>query len=155
VASKDFVSMKTELAPFKKRMRRLGDAAPAVNRRAVLAGGQVFASALRVKLHSGARTGRVYVRGKGRFHVASAPGEPPATDTGVMANTVRVDLVKATRSDAIADVGPTAEQAPILEFGGGSMLPRPFMRVTRDEQEEAIRSTIVNMIRTGIAKAAK
>lgn len=54
-------------------------------------------------------------------HVASAPGEAPAIDTGLLVNSIQVE------ADGLAAVvGTNAEYAPVLEFGGVHITPRPF-----------------------------
>jgi phage gpG-like protein len=55
-------------------------------------------------------------------HVASAPGEAPAIDTGALANSIQVEL-----DGLSATVGTNQESAPVLEFGGAHIAPRPFM----------------------------
>lgn len=58
-----------------------------------------------------------------KFHRASAPGEPPATDTGALANSIRAEMLDATNGV----VGSALVTAPILEFGGGRLAPRPWL----------------------------
>lgn len=83
-------------------------------------------------------SGRVYTHhfwtdAKGRLrrgrrrnqpHQASAPGEPPAPDTGTLRSSVSVDLSGLKDRDMpFAIVGPTAFYAAILE----QRMNRPFM----------------------------
>ena len=70
---------------------------------------------------TGQRSGRVYIRG-GRAHQASAPGEPPAVDTGTLRNSVAGAMV----GDLTAVVGVGAPYAHFLEFGTRKMAPRPY-----------------------------
>jgi hypothetical protein len=60
------------------------------------------------------------------FHRASAPGEAPATDTGLLATSGYTEK----KGTADHEVGFTAEYAQKLEFGtpGGKIAPRPFLR---------------------------
>lgn len=68
------------------------------------------------------KSGREYKRGKkGRNHIASAPGESPAIDTGFLANSLN-----AQHSGLVSTVGTNAEYAMHLEFGTVKMEPRPF-----------------------------
>lgn len=73
--------------------------------------------------------GRFLRRGarSGDFHRASAPGDPPAVDTGQLRNQITMERFGLRRR-----VGPTSEYAPPLEFGtigdGGHIAARPFMR---------------------------
>lgn len=57
-------------------------------------------------------------------HRASAPGDPPATDTGRLLNSIRFDLV----NKLTATVGSNVEYAAWLEYGTLTMAARPFMR---------------------------
>lgn len=87
-----------------------------------------------VNLSTGEKSGRVYRRG-GKTHVASAPGEAPAKDTGFLAASVEMEMMKFLGSGldvqvtqmAAAEVRVDAEYGLPLEFGnehlGG---PRPF-----------------------------
>lgn len=68
------------------------------------------------------KSGREYKRNKkGRQHIASAPGESPAIDTGFLANSMN-----AQHSGLVSTVGTNAEYAMHLEFGTVKMEPRPF-----------------------------
>lgn len=87
------------------------------------------------------KSGRVYRRG-GRVHVASAPGEAPAIDTGALVNSFRVMQEGPTR----AIVGVTAEHGVFTEEGTSRMQPRPYMRPAAEavwpEFERAVREVV-------------
>lgn len=72
----------------------------------------------------GSKTGRLYKRGKKRYHQASAPGESPASDSG--------DLVISIRPEKIDDlhwrVTIAMPYAAALEWGTERMAARPFVR---------------------------
>jgi HK97 gp10 family phage protein len=72
--------------------------------------------------------GRWYTgRGKGRGdHRASAPGDPPATDTGRLRASIRTDLSELTRLSAT--VGTEVAYGRFLEFGTANMAARPWLR---------------------------
>lgn len=57
-----------------------------------------------------------------RFHRASAPGEPPAVDTGELRRGTVIGLV-----GGLWRVGVTAKYGPGLEYGTLRIKPRPFM----------------------------
>jgi hypothetical protein len=83
---------------------------------------ELFSEALaRVRRSSGG--GRAYRRG-GRLHRASAPGEPPASDTGELARTVRR---KVFRQDLAASVSVAARFGFMLESGTRHIRPRPWL----------------------------
>lgn len=64
------------------------------------------------------RSGRVY-----GSHQASAAGEPPAADTGVLAGSIQSRLT----GPLSAEVTVGAEYGHWLEFGTTRIEPRPFM----------------------------
>lgn len=68
--------------------------------------------------------------GKGRQygrHRASAPGDPPATDTGRLVTSIGNEL--ATDEKGLhARVGTNVKYALFLELGTRRMAPRPFLR---------------------------
>ena len=102
-------------------------------------------------------TGRIYKRrGKYGFHQASAPGEPPAVDTGRLRASISVNWSgsgkaegdmgsKAFVGDGVKEpsisggeifkavVGTNVKYGAELEFGKKRLLPRPFMRPVFDE----------------------
>ena len=103
---------------FPEIARRL----PVATRRIVRETAHDIERRAKLSIQSGAKTGRLYRRGK-KFHRASAPGQAPATDTGNLVNSIGVQFTGETR--AIVYVG--AEYAPHLEYGTARMAARPFM----------------------------
>lgn len=82
----------------------------------------VMRNAARVEAHikesmAQPKTGRVYPNG----HVASAPGESPAIDTGALANSIQVKQIGPTS----AAVSTNQEYAARLEYGGYGSAARP------------------------------
>lgn len=75
---------------------------------------------------TGGRSGRLY-----GAHRASAPGEPPAIDTGLLANTIGVMSGFESRGLS-AIVFVNADYGMHLEFGTHKMAPRPFLRPAFD-----------------------
>lgn len=75
------------------------------------------------KLMTLPKHGRNYRRGS-RSHTASAPGEPPAVDTGFLINSIRTTI----KSDTEAVIEIPAEYAEGLEFGTSRVEARPFVR---------------------------
>ena len=55
-------------------------------------------------------------------HQASAPGEAPAVDTGLLINSIQVEEV----TDLTSSVGTPVEYAATLEFGSSRIAPRPI-----------------------------
>jgi len=69
--------------------------------------------------------GRTYQR-HGVVHRASAPGQPPAVDTGQLRQSITHQLGKDAES-LYADVGTNLEKARFLEFGTSTIAARPFL----------------------------
>lgn len=60
---------------------------------------------------------------------ASAPGQPPAPDIGVLRNSIDYELTSETSSRVgVSPVGGADAYAEALEFGTTRIAPRPFMR---------------------------
>ena len=118
--------------------------------RAVLAGGLVLETAVKLSMSAASHSGRVY--GK---HKASAPGETPAVDTGNLVNSINTTLDRASATEAWANVGPTVEYGAYLEFGTSKMAARPFMRPGLDSSEDKIRDTIKTFLKQAIDGAAR
>lgn len=119
-------------APDDAGARAVMDALQKTTRRLTLA----FEGFLKRTL-TGVRHGRLYRRGS-RVHVASAPGEPPAVDTGFLRNSVRALRAVAIRVSpvrvlAIGEVRVGAEYGFYLERGTRRMAARPWVRRTFDE----------------------
>lgn len=67
------------------------------------------------------KTGIEYQRGKGKIHRASAPGQAPATDTGILVSSIyNEDRGRYTRA-----IGSRLDYAYYLEFGTLKISARP------------------------------
>ncbi len=82
-------------------------------------------------IQSGAKSGRRY--GK---HTASAPGQPPATDTGVLQTNIVLNMES---TGLVANVESRAKYSIFLEFGTSKMKARPFMMPAFEENKPKIR----------------
>lgn len=76
------------------------------------------------------KTGIVYRRGKRRLHTSSAPGEPPAIDTGRLRQAITHQITRLGLAVYEGIIGVSlgaAKYAKWLEFGTdkGQMKPRP------------------------------
>lgn len=115
---------------------RLGDAAEEVIHDA----GDLFRAKLVFKISRGSPTGRLYKRGA-KTHRASAPGQPPATDTGTLVRSVFVDKMPGA-----VVVGSNLVYAAHLERGtmtsGGYMAPRPAWQPTQAEMDRELPAMI-------------
>jgi HK97 gp10 family phage protein len=77
------------------------------------------------------KNGRLYVFGRRVPHQASAPGMPPATDTGRLLGSIH-HTVGDDADGQYAHIGSDVEYALYLELGTRYMAPRPFMRPALD-----------------------
>lgn len=93
------------------------------------------------KIQHGDRTGRLYLRYRGGknpiAHRASAPGEPPKTDTGRLVASIRTNFY-----DLTAEVGSDVKYSAFLETGTSKMKPRPWLAISRDENNSKIDTLI-------------
>jgi HK97 gp10 family phage protein len=76
----------------------------------------------------GPKSGRQYSRGR-KVHTASAPGQPPASDTGRLVQSIRVQPDRMNLR-VVIQIG--AAYARLLERGTKRMRPRPFVQVAAD-----------------------
>lgn len=98
------------------------------------------------------KSGMSYSRG-GRAHVASAPGEAPAIDTGNLTNSLQVKRLSATQQSAESACFTNAEYAAMLEYGTRRMAGRPFLRPAMDEGKAEIEAVIVVTLQRAINRA--
>lgn len=91
--------------------------------------------------------GRVYPRGK-KSHQASAPGDPPASDTGKLLGSVEVLF---RNEGLIAEIGTALNYGAFLEFGTRKMQPRPWLTPALKKNE----ARIINEIRTAMLTALR
>lgn len=105
------------------------------------------ALAIRTKVVSaiqkGPASGRTYkLSNPARTHQASAPGQPPMTDTGRLVGSIYFDTQPLT-----ATVGSRLAYAHYLEFGTRRMAPRPIWLKTAKEEGERLRDRIKENLR--------
>ena len=91
------------------------------------------------------KTGSMYRR-RGVEHVASAPGEPPASDTGRLVQSIRTEYEDGGLAGTVV---AGVRYAEYLEFGTARMEPRPFMRPALANRRRAIEDDI----RASVARA--
>lgn len=76
-------------------------------------------------IQRGPASGRTYQKyNPRRTHTASAPDQPPMSDTGRLANSITFDKI----DDLTASVGSAIAYAAYLEYGTSRMAARPYFR---------------------------
>lgn len=129
-----------------KKLHVLAAQVTGANNRSVMRCVLVFEKQIKLEL-SRPGHGRLYKRGKNRWHQASAPGEPPAVDYGDLRRSIGHELVGGAWR-----VGTGLARASALEFGhvypdGRVLLPRPFMsralRKVRRGMNDALVSDLI------------
>lgn len=103
-------------------------------------GALLVQKAARQAILRGPKSGNVYARGK-KDHIASAPGEAPANDTGNLQRSITV-VAAQPGTVATAQVNVSAEYGQHLEFGTINMAPRPFLQPALDNNKTAIGAII-------------
>lgn len=102
-----------------------------------------------VRLLSSAGTGRTYRRGR-VFHRASAPGRPPAVDTGKYRASWNYQVGEDSQGPYV-DIGTNDKRGPWFEYGTRRMKPRPHARVAANQ----LRAQITRMVKTAIENEQK
>jgi hypothetical protein len=120
-AARNEASRRRAVAALEAVLAAAGDA----GREGVIRAGHVLHEEI-VLMLSKPGSGRIYRR-PGRIHQASAPGEPPAPDTGRYRASWST---RATGTDTRVEVvvGTSDKRGPWLEYGTRHMAPRPHLR---------------------------
>lgn len=93
-------------------------------------------------INRGGRSGRVYEKtSPTRTHQASAAGEAPKTDTGLLVSSVFTDIF-----GLFATVGANAVYAAHLEYGTRNMGARPIWRPTVEEETTLFEARMIKAI---------
>jgi len=101
----------------------------------------------------GSPSGIVYQRyNPKRTHQASAPGQPPASDTGFLANNIKR---KMDNDNMGGEVGSRSTYSKFLEFGTSKMLPRPYMFPALEKNRKKIKQRISKAIKSATKQATK
>ena len=99
----------------------------------------------------GPKTGRIYSY-HGIRHQASAPGEPPATNTGVLINSIVGEVTTNADNKIQGYVRAGAGYAGYLEFGTRRMAARPFLNPAIERNKAQIAVFLQRAIETGLAR---
>ena len=96
-------------------------------------------------------TGRSYEKYEPRrTHRASAPNQPPASDTGFLASQITMDVDVKSNGTVVGQIISSAPYSKALEFGTTQMTERPFMQPALEKN----RRKIERMFKKGVLKWA-
>lgn len=85
---------------------------------------------------SGTRSGRTYViPGTKVTYTASAPGEPPAVQTGRLRQSIATEI---SNDGMVGKVGTTLDYGRELEQGRSNMAPRPWLKPSFEQSENEV-----------------
>lgn len=94
-------------------------------------------------------TGRTYEKYEPRrTHIASAPNQPPASDTGFLASNITMDVDVKSNGTVVGQIISSAPYSKHLEFGTTNMTERPFMQPALEKNKRKIE----DLFRKGILK---
>jgi HK97 gp10 family phage protein len=94
-------------------------------------------------------TGKTYQKYEPRrTHTASAPKQPPASDTGFLASQITMDVDVKANGTVVGQIISAAPYSKHLEFGTVNMTERPFMQPALMKNKRKIQS----MFKKGILK---
>lgn len=94
-------------------------------------------------------TGKTYQKYEPRrTHTASAPNQPPASDTGFLASQITMDVNVKPNGTVVGQIISAAPYSKHLEFGTVNMTERPFMQPALMKNKRKIQA----MFKKGILK---
>jgi hypothetical protein len=115
---------------------------------AVLKGGIIVQSAAKRGISSGNRSGKVYERSGGKTHQASAPGEFPKTDHGVLVASIAIEPGMEI-SNVFCDVGTNLDYGRNLELKMNREFLFPSLEQNRSKIEGIIADSVAEKSQRG------
>ena len=85
-----------------------------------------------------------------RNHRASAPNEPPASDTGFLVSQITMNVKKLSNGSIEGSIISAAPYSKALEYGTTKMTARPFMQPALEKNKRKI----LSLFKKGILKWA-
>ncbi len=94
-------------------------------------------------------TGKTYQKYEPRrTHTASAPNQPPASDTGFLVSQITMDVDVKANGTVVGQIISAAPYSKALEYGTVNMTERPFMQPALMKNKRKIQA----MFKKGILK---
>lgn len=128
----------------------------AINRRLdanLVIAGEIVATEVRRNIQQSPRGGKTYVKDNPpRIHVASAPGESPATDLGFLVRSIQVETDLQNHRVFVVSLHSIAPYNKKLEYGDMSiwLQPRPFMFKSLDTKKNQVERIIKNAVNQAV-----
>ena len=107
----------------------------------------------KMSIQRGGKSGIVYQRySPKRTHRSSAPGEPPASDTGFLVNSIKrkMDMDKLG-----GEIRSRAAYSKYLEYGTSKMMPRPYMFPALEKHRGKIKTRINRAVAAANRRGSK
>ena len=107
----------------------------------------------KMSIQRGGKSGIVYQRySPKRTHRSSAPGEPPASDTGYLVNNIKrkMDMDKLG-----GEIRSRAAYSKYLEYGTSKMMPRPYMFPALEKHRGKIKTRINRAVAAANRRGSK
>lgn len=132
---------------LQRELRKRGSAAETAVKAAVMGAAFMVQGEARTSIQRGPKTGRAYQKSKTVTHIASAPGEPPATDTGRLVSSI---LVSPEDGGYAARVGTNVKYGKDLEYGTRKIAPRPWLFPAIKNNTRQILASISSTVRRAL-----
>ena len=134
-------------------LNKISSAAKQLISHAVFKGVADVEKEAKLSIQRGGKSGIVYQRySPKRTHRSSAPGEPPASDTGYLVNNIKrkMDMDKLG-----GEVRSRANYSKYLEYGTSKMMPRPFMFPALEKHRGKIKTRINRAVAVANRRGSK
>ena len=134
-------------------LNKISTAAKQLISHAVFKGVADVESEAKKSIQRGGKSGIVYQRySPKRTHRSSAPGEPPASDTGYLVNNIK----RRMDSDKLGgEVRSRADYSKYLEYGTSKMMPRPYMFPALEKHRGKIKTRINRAVAAANRRGSK
>ena len=138
---------------IKANLNKISTAAKQLISHAVFKGVADVEKEAKMSIQRGGKSGIVYQRySPKRTHRSSAPGEPPASDTGYLVNNIKrkMDMDKLG-----GEVRSRANYSKYLEYGTSKMMPRPYMFPALEKHRGKIKTRINRAVAAANRRGSK
>jgi HK97 gp10 family phage protein len=135
IATIELQNLNRDLAKIGKELNMAAMKIPGEITKELIIGANEIRNTMIKSMQKEKKTGRIYRKSKNVQHQASAPGEPPAVDSGELLRSIMFDVHQFALEIGVAGGAPYAEA---LEFGTKKMQPRPFLNPAVEKHKQDI-----------------